>query len=52
MEQFEMDIESQTSEIAKMDPKEKDGLPTLARALIKLLTITFKCFLWIATMSF
>lgn len=52
MEQWEMDMESQSSELSKkLEGKDKDGqkLPAPARALIALLTISFKCVIWSAT---
>jgi hypothetical protein len=52
LEEFELDIESQTSELNKMEMKDKDKLPGTARGLIKLLTVTFKCFIWILTIGF
>jgi hypothetical protein len=52
MEEFELDIESQTSELNKSEVKDKDKLPGTARGLIKLLTVTFKCLIWILTIGF
>jgi hypothetical protein len=52
MEEFELDIESQTSELNKMDGKDKEKIPGTARGLIKLLTVTFKCLIWILTIGF
>ncbi|KAK3693664.1 hypothetical protein B0T22DRAFT_46629 [Podospora appendiculata] len=58
MEQFEMDIESQTSEFGKMaDMKgggggDKEKIPGLARGFIFLLTVTFKCMIWCVTLAF
>jgi len=59
MEEFEMDIESQASELGKSDVRVKTkkqddlaGLPWPLRALVKVLKLTFKCFIWIATMGF
>jgi hypothetical protein len=56
MEQFEIDLESQSSEFAgKMgggQAGEKDKIPGVARALIGLLTVTLKCFVWCATLAF
>ncbi|KAK3336075.1 hypothetical protein B0T19DRAFT_27585 [Cercophora scortea] len=56
MEQFEMDIESQTSEFGKMaDMKgggDKEKMPGLARGFIFLLTVTFKCMIWCVTLAF
>ena len=52
MEQFEMDIESQTSELGKMDKGDKEKVPGLARGLISLLTVVFKCFIWCVTLGF
>ncbi len=55
MEQFEIDVESQTSEIAKVPMKETDGtegLPGPVRLLIKLLTWTIKCLIWFIKIGF
>ncbi|TLD27315.1 hypothetical protein PspLS_04527 [Pyricularia sp. CBS 133598] len=54
LDQFELDIESQTSDLAKLDVvKDKDKkLPSLARLVIKLITVTFKCFIWVLTAMF
>lgn len=49
MEQFEMDVESQGSDLGKGD---KDKLPWALRAVVGLLTATFKCFVWCATLAF
>lgn len=49
MEQFELDLESQTSDLGK---GEKDKVPGVLRALVGLVTITFKCFVWCATLAF
>ncbi|KAK4132552.1 hypothetical protein BT67DRAFT_425354 [Trichocladium antarcticum] len=48
MEQFEMDLESQSS----LKKDEKDKVPAVLRALVKLVTVMFKCFVWCATMVF
>ncbi|KAK4152226.1 hypothetical protein C8A00DRAFT_16446 [Chaetomidium leptoderma] len=50
MEQFEMDLESQSSDLGKGG--EKDKVPGVLRALVGLVTITFKCFVWCATLAF
>ncbi|GAB1311034.1 Acetylserotonin methytransferase-like protein [Madurella fahalii] len=54
MEHFEMDLESQSSTFGKASgqDKDKDKIPGVARALIGLLTVTFKCFVWCATLAF
>jgi hypothetical protein len=49
MEQFELDLESQTSDLGK---GEKDKVPGVLRVLIGLFTVTFKCFVWCATLAF
>ena len=48
MEQFEIDLESQSSDLGKGD---KDKIPGAARALIGLVTITFKCLVWCAAVG-
>jgi hypothetical protein len=53
LEEFEMDLESQTSSLGKhLDVKDKDKLPGTTRTIIKLLRIAFKCFIWAATLTF
>ncbi|KAM7222894.1 hypothetical protein V8F06_001792 [Rhypophila decipiens] len=55
MEQFEIDIESQTSELGKMYSSkggDKEKVPGLARGLITLLTVVFKCVIWCITLVF
>ncbi|EON98352.1 putative acetylserotonin methytransferase-like protein [Phaeoacremonium minimum UCRPA7] len=54
MEEFELDLESQHSDLAKLDVKDKDmdKLPGVARIIIKTLSVTFKCFIWAATLLF
>ncbi|KAK3310467.1 uncharacterized protein B0T15DRAFT_39140 [Chaetomium strumarium] len=49
MEQFEMDLESQSSDLKKGD---NDRLPGVLRVLVGLITVTFKCFVWCATVAF
>jgi hypothetical protein len=49
MEQFELDLESQTSDLGK---GEKDKVPGVLRALVGLVTVTFKCLLWCVTLAF
>jgi hypothetical protein len=49
MEQFEMDLESQSSDLKKGD---NDKLPGVLRVLVGLITVTFKCFVWCATVAF
>ncbi|KAK3301048.1 uncharacterized protein B0H64DRAFT_29654 [Chaetomium fimeti] len=50
MEQFELDLESQSSDLGK--GAEKDKVPGVLRALVGLVTITFKCLVWCATVAF
>ena len=50
MEQFEMDLESQSSDLGK--GAEKDKVPGVLRALVGLITVTFKCLVWCATVAF
>lgn len=52
MEEFEMDIESQNSEMAKPDSKDKDKLPAPVRGIIKIITWAFKFVVWIITVAF
>jgi hypothetical protein len=54
MEQFEMDLESQSSDLGKGKgaAAEKDKVPGVLRALVGLVTITFRCFVWCATLAF
>ncbi|KAK7743627.1 hypothetical protein SLS53_004162 [Cytospora paraplurivora] len=54
MEEFELDLESQTSDLKKHPRKDKDDdkMPGCARALISLLSVTFKCLIWCATILF
>lgn len=53
MEEFELDLESQTSSLgSKLDGREKDKLPGVTRTLIKLLSVTFKCVIWVLTITF
>lgn len=52
MEEFEIDIESQNSGIGKSDVKDKEKLPGPVRGLVKILTLTFKCLIWIITIGF
>ncbi|SPQ18793.1 42611231-4517-46d5-b055-a48cc4eead91 [Thermothielavioides terrestris] len=49
MEQFEMDLESQSSDLGKEDDEK---LPGVLRAAVGLVKITFKCFVWSATLAF
>ncbi len=49
MEQFEMDLESQTSDLGK---GEKDKVPGVLRALVGLVTVTFKCLIWCVSIAF
>jgi len=52
LEQFEMDIESQTSELKKGSDKDKEKMPGLARGVVALLTVTFKCLIWCFALVF
>lgn len=56
LEEFELDLESQTSDYLKKsassNKKSKDGMPGCARAVISVLSVTFKCFIWCATVAF
>ncbi|KAK1837206.1 hypothetical protein QBC39DRAFT_295209 [Podospora conica] len=52
LEQFEMDIESQTSELKKGGKGEKDKVPGVARGIIALITVLFKCVIWCFTLVF
>lgn len=57
LEEFELDLESQTSDYLKKSAsssrKSKDGrTPGCARAVISVLSVTFKCFIWCATIAF
>ncbi|KAK4101599.1 hypothetical protein N658DRAFT_470685 [Parathielavia hyrcaniae] len=49
MEQFEIDLESQTSDLGK-GVVDKDKLPGVLRLLVGLFKVTFKCFVWCATL--
>ncbi|ROV99253.1 hypothetical protein VSDG_04035 [Cytospora chrysosperma] len=55
LEEFELDLESQASDL-KRDPrkKDKDGdkMPGCARAIISLISVTFKCIIWCMTVLF
>ncbi len=48
MEQFEMDLESQSS----LKKDDKDKVPGVLRAAVKLVTVTLRCFVWCATLVF
>ncbi|KAK2597014.1 hypothetical protein N8I77_012888 [Diaporthe amygdali] len=55
MEEFELDLESQTSDLkkhSKRRSKDEDKMPGCARAVISLLGVIFKCFIWCATVLF
>ncbi|KAI1816863.1 hypothetical protein GGS20DRAFT_147011 [Poronia punctata] len=54
-ETFELDLESQASSLGgKLDIKDsdRDKLPGIVRALIKLLGFGFKCVIWVLTLGF
>lgn len=52
LEEFEIDLESQTSDLKKHSSKDKDGVPGFARVLIAVLGALFKCLIWSATVAF
>lgn len=52
LEEFEIDLESQTSDLKKHSSKDKDGVPGCARITISVLGALFKCFIWLATVAF
>ena len=54
MDQFEIDLESQDGgDYAMKKVKEKkDQLPFVLRAVVGLITVTFKCFVWCVTIFF
>lgn len=54
LEELELDLESQASDFKKYTSsrKDKDGTPGCARAVIGVLSVTFKCFIWCATVAF
>ncbi|KAL1882307.1 hypothetical protein Daus18300_000793 [Diaporthe australafricana] len=55
MEEFELDLESQTSDLkkhSKRRSKDEEKMPGCARAVISLLGVIFKCFIWCATVLF
>ena len=52
LEQFEIDIESQTSDLKKSGSSDKEKVPGVARGLIALITIFFKCIIWCFTLVF
>ncbi|KAL0935258.1 uncharacterized protein CTRU02_209849 [Colletotrichum truncatum] len=55
MEEFEIDVESQDSSFAKLEQvgkETRDRLPWPLRALFKLLSGLFKCFVWVLTIGF
>lgn len=52
LEEFELDLESQTSDLKNHSSKEKDGTPGCARVIISVLGVTFKCLIWCATIAF
>ncbi|KAL1879975.1 hypothetical protein VTK73DRAFT_6555 [Phialemonium thermophilum] len=52
MEEFEVDIESQTSELGKSAAKDKEKIPGLARGLIAILTFILKCIVWVIMIGF
>ncbi|KAL1836718.1 hypothetical protein VTJ49DRAFT_4744 [Mycothermus thermophilus] len=52
MEQFEIDLESQASDLKAVAREKKDQLPGFLRFLVGVVTVTFKCFIWCATVAF
>ncbi|CAN8101073.1 unnamed protein product [Discula destructiva] len=54
MEEFEIDLESQASDLKKHlhSSKEKNGTPGCARMILSVLGALFKCFIWCATIAF
>lgn len=52
MEEFEMDLESQASDLKKHSSKSKQGTRGCARLVISVLGGLFKCFIWCATVVF
>lgn len=52
LEEFEIDLESQASDLKKHSSKDKDGVPSCARMIITVLGALFKCFIWCATIAF
>ncbi|KAF6820808.1 hypothetical protein CSOJ01_00652 [Colletotrichum sojae] len=55
MEEFEIDVESQDSSFAKLEQvgkETRDRLPWPLRALLKVLSGLFKCFVWVLTLGF
>ncbi|AEO54069.1 hypothetical protein MYCTH_2296167 [Thermothelomyces thermophilus ATCC 42464] len=53
-EQFELDLESQSSDLGKGKggaDLDKDRVPGVLRALVGLVTVTFKCLVWCATLG-
>ncbi|KAJ4397286.1 hypothetical protein N0V93_001510 [Gnomoniopsis smithogilvyi] len=52
LEEFEIDLESQASDLKKHSSKDKDGVPSCARIIISVLGALFKCFIWCATVAF
>ncbi|KAL2154264.1 hypothetical protein VTH82DRAFT_2940 [Thermothelomyces myriococcoides] len=51
-EQFELDLESQNSDLGKGGADaDKDKVPGVLRALVGIVTVTFKCFVWCITLS-
>ncbi|PSR79824.1 hypothetical protein BD289DRAFT_455665 [Coniella lustricola] len=52
LEAFELDLESQMSDLKKHSSKDKNGTPGCARVIISILGITFKCCIWCATLVF
>lgn len=52
LEEFELDLESQVSDLKKHSSREREGMPGCARALISVLKVAFKCFVWCATVAF
>ncbi|KAL2122800.1 hypothetical protein VTJ04DRAFT_3255 [Mycothermus thermophilus] len=51
-EQFEIDLESQTSDLKAVAREKKKELPFVLRMLVSLVTCAFKCLFWCATIAF
>lgn len=53
LEEFEMDLESQTSSLGKqLEVRDRDKLPSTTRTVIKLISFAFKCVIWALTLAF
>lgn len=53
LEEFEMDLESQTSSLGKqLEVRNRGKLPSTTRTVIKLISFAFKCVIWALTLAF